>query len=399
MRILYMIPRYWPSVGGAQLHSRELVQRISQHHAVAVVTQFTVDRHSFPYSVATAGNSEYVDGAIRVHRIGPSGAWRPLLRMMSRLYGRFRPVNPVFAVVAQWAVMPHLQEVVRSFRPDLLHAIHIGLVYSSEMAFTAARRRGIPFVWTPLPHIEGTGWRGSRFKRLYRESDALIAMTPRERRWLIEQDAAADRVHVIPVGPLLHPEHNAAAFRATYGLGDAPVILFLAQKLPYKGYRQVAEAAPLVWRHFPEARFAFVGPRTAESELFFACLSDSRIIELPAVDDFTKNSALAACDVFCMPSVQESLGVVYLEAWCFQKPVIAADIEVMTDVISDGQDGLLVKPEPPAIADAIVSLLQDPARRARMGRLGHQKVQEHYDWQKLAEQVVGVYSDLVRSDG
>ena len=117
------------------------------------------------------------------------------------------------------------------------------------------------------------------------------------------------------------------------------------------------------------------------------------------MDDFTKNSALDACDVFCMPSTQESLGVVYLEAWCYQKPVIAADIEVMTDVISDGQDGLLVKQESPAIADAIVNLLQDPVRRTRIGRLGYQKVQEHYDWQKLTEQVVSVYTDLVQSNG
>ena len=257
MRILYMIPRYWPSVGGAQLVSQELVQRVSQHHAVAVVTQFTADRHTFHYSVATARNSEYVDGAIRVHRIGPSGAWRPLLRIMSRLCERFRPVNPVFAVVAQRAITPHLQEILHSFRPDLLHAMHIGLVYSSEMAFTAAQRNGIPFVWTPFPHIEGTGWRGHRFKRLCRQSDALIAMTQRERRWLIEQSAAADLVRVIPAGPLLHPEHDAAAFRATHGLGNALVVLFLAQKLPYKGYRQVAEAAPLVWRHFPEGAFRF----------------------------------------------------------------------------------------------------------------------------------------------
>jgi glycosyltransferase involved in cell wall biosynthesis len=221
-------------------------------------------------------------------------------------------------------------------------------------------------------------------------------MTQRERRWLIEQDAAADRVRVIPVGPLLHPEHDAAAFRATHGLGDAPVILFLAQKLPYKGYRQVAEAAPLVWRHFPEARFAFVGPRTAESELFFASLSDSRIIELPAVDDFTKNSALAACDVFCMPSTQESLGVVYLEAWCYQKPVIAADIEIAREVISDGEDGLLTAQEPASVAQALDTLLRDRALRDRMGEAGYRKVRSRYDWKHLTEQLEQVYQELNR---
>lgn len=155
------------------------------------------------------------------------------------------PINPVFAILSELAVLPQLERVIDDFKPDLLHAVHVGLVYSSEMAYQAARHFRIPFVWTPFPHIEGGGWRGPRFRRLYRNADALIAMTLHEKQWLIEQGAPANRVHVIPTGPIIHPEYDAQAFRAAHGLGQAPIVLFLAQKLPYKGYRQVVEAAPL----------------------------------------------------------------------------------------------------------------------------------------------------------
>ncbi len=395
MRILYVIPRYWPSLGGAQVVSRELIRRIASHHDVAVVTQFTADRDSFVTSVVRAQPGEYCDGEIPVHRIGPTGAWRPLLTGLSRLYGRVRPINPVFAWLLQQALAPQLAELIAHYRPEIVHAAHIGLVYSSETAYLAAQRAGVPFIWTPFPHIHGpSGWRGTRFRRLYRRADAVIAMTERERAWLIEQGALPARVHVIPPGPLAQPQHDAAGFRQAHGLAQWPVILFLAQKLSYKGYRQVAEAAPLVWQARPDARFLFIGPRTAESEQFFATQTDPRLIELSAVDDLTKSSALAACDVFCMPSTQESLGVVYLEAWSFRKPVIAADIEIAREVISDGEDGLLTPQEAPAIATAILQLLRDDAARVTMGEAGYRKVCERYDWSRLTDQIVEVYRAL-----
>jgi len=399
MRVLYVVPRYWPSIGGAQLHTRELIHRIAAHHEVQVVTQFTSDAESFVQSAVNAYPGEYQDGNINVRRIGPIGISRRALQALAMVYGRFRPVNPVFAVILNRGILPQLEALIRQYRPHILHTVHIGLVYSSETAFLAAQRTGIPFIWTPLPHIEGGGWRGPRFRRLYCSADAVIAMTERERRWLIEQGAPANRVHVIPVGPLTYPQHDAATFRMIHNLGEGPVVLFLGQKLLYKGYRQIVQAAPLVWQQFPETRFLFIGPRTAESERFFADITDKRIIELPAVDDFEKSSALAACDIFCMPSTQESLGVVYLEAWSLRKPVIAADIEIAREVIANGQDGLLVEQDPAAIAAAILRLLRDEALRKRMGEMGYQKVQSRYNWERLTEQVENLYYSLTKVGG
>jgi glycosyltransferase involved in cell wall biosynthesis len=383
-------------VGGAQLHSRELIQRLSSHHGVEVVSQFTSDKDTVVQSIVNARPSEYGDGDIRVRRIGPVGLWADVLKLLSRWYGRFRPVNPVFAFLLNLAIAPQLAEIVRQFRPDVIHTVHIGLIYSSETARRVARRFRIPFVWTPLPHIEGkSGWRGPRFRRLYRTSDAVIAMTRREKTWLEQQGASAERVHVVPVGPLIEPQYDAQAFRQAHGLGQAPMVLFLGQKLPYKGYQQVVEAAPLVWAEVPEARFVLVGPRTAESERLFATLTDPRIVELPPVEPEEKSSALAACDVFCMPSMQESLGVVYLEAWCFRKPVIAASIHIAQEVVEEGQDGFLVEQKPEAIAQAILALLQDRSLAHRMGEAGYRKVCEHYVWEELVIKMERVYATLL----
>ena len=400
MRILYVVPRYWPSVGGAQVLARQLIHRMSQIHDVEVVTQFTRDEDSFGSAVASSRPGGYLDGAIQVRRVGPTGIVRPVLSFLGEHYERTRIIRPFFAALLDRAIRAQLMRIIRTFRADIVHAVHVGLVYSSETARWAARRAGVPFVWTPLPHIEGgSGWRGRRFRRLYRRADAIIAMTRRERDWLTSQGAAPCRVSVVPAGPLVEGDGDADAFRRDHRLGRVPVVMFLGQKLGYKGYEQMVASAPLVWCDVPDACFVFVGPRTPESTRFFGAHQDSRIIELPAVEERVKASALAACDVFCMPSTQESLGIVYLEAWSYRKPVIAADIEVMREVVRDGHDGILVDQAPESIASAILMLLKGQPLRERLGEAGHVKVLSEYDWDVLAARAGAVYASVLDCAG
>ena len=395
MRIVYIVPRYWPSLGGAQNLAREVVQRMSHLHEVRVITQFTADNDSFVASVSNPSAHQYFDQNVLVQRIGPSGLWQPLVQGLAQFYGMVRPVNPLFAYALNRSLIRQFVTILQEYRPAIVHTVHIGLVYSSETAFAAAQQCSIPFVWTPVPHIEGAGWSGKRFRRLYRAADALIAMTGREKAWLIEQGAAQERVHVIPPGLPQPPVSDAQRFRASHQLGTSPVVLFVGQKLPYKGFAQLAAAAPIVWEQMPETRFVFIGPRNVESERFFQTQTDPRILEMAAVDEFEKNSALAACDVFCMPSTQESLGIVYLEAWNFGKPVVGAKIDALEEVIDSGADGLLVAQTPKAIADALLRLLKDSTMRQSFGEAGYAKVRQRYDWDKLIRQMDSVYASLL----
>ncbi|MFZ1752156.1 MAG: glycosyltransferase family 4 protein [Caldilineaceae bacterium] len=394
MRILYFVPRYWPSVGGAQNLARSVVQHISTRHEVWVITQFTADTDSFVASVANPTLAHYVDHQVPVQRIGPAGLWQPVVQSLAKIYGKARPINPLFAYALNQSLVHQLVGILHEFRPDIVHAVHIGLVYSSETAFAAAHKTHIPFVWTPVPHIEGGGWSGKRFRRLYRCADALVAMTNQEKQWLIGQGAAGERVHIVPPGLPFPVKSDAQWFRKKHRLGQSPLILFLGQKLPYKGYQQLAEAAPLVWADNPEVRFVFVGPRTPGSENFFSTFSDPRILEMGGVDEMEKNAAFAACDIFCMPSTQESLGIVYLEAWNYCKPVVAARIDTMKDVIDAGIDGLLVEKTPEAIANALLQLLRDPQMRRTLGENGYTKVRQQYNWGNRIQQLEAVYTSL-----
>ncbi len=400
MRIAFVAPRYWPSIGGAQLYTRELVHRLKQSHSVIVLTQ-NAESTNAAYACASAPNrTSYFDEDVPVYSVGPRGLWRSVLWNLSQLYGRIRPINPIYAFVLRAAILPEFVRILKQFQVDVVHAVHMGLVYSSEIAQQAAVQMQVPFVWTPVPHIEGGGWAGPRFRRLYRTADALIALTYIEKAWLETLGGRPDTIEVVSGGPLVSDlvgPATVSAFRSRYGLGDHPVVLFLGQKLAYKGYRQMVEAAPLVWAYAPETRFVFIGPRTPESTQFFATVKHPQIVELPAVDVEEKNTALAACTLFCMPSVQESLGLVFLEAWHYCKPVIAADIGITHELVSDGIDGFIATQTPDAIAAAIIRLVQSPQLCAELGAAGYRKQTTNYTWERSVEKLSCSYQRLVSS--
>src|SRR5438094_9732319 len=85
---------------------------------------------------------------------------------------------------------------------------------------------------------------------------------------------------------------------------------------------------------------------------------------------------LAAMDVYVHPALMEGFGIAVLEAMAMRKPVVATTTGGLPEIVQDGQTGILVPPgEPNALAQAIVSLLQDSTRGVAMGRSGRSRVE------------------------
>jgi glycosyltransferase involved in cell wall biosynthesis len=112
------------------------------------------------------------------------------------------------------------------------------------------------------------------------------------------------------------------------------------------------------------------------------------------VDLQTKTDALAACDVLCVPSAQESFGGVFTEAWVLGRPVIGGDTPAVREVIDDGVDGFVVAQDAGQVAARLLAVLTDPAGAARLGAAGLAKVAERYSWPALAAKTERIYAAL-----
>jgi glycosyltransferase involved in cell wall biosynthesis len=244
----------------------------------------------------------------------------------------------------------------------------------------AARAAGAAFVETPLVHPgQPFSGDGPADVARYRRDDAVIGLTEWEADWY--RARGATRAVATGVGPILREPIPARA-------AEPAEILFVGRKERYKGYDALREAARLVWRVRPDARFVVIGQRRF---LGPAPLADPRWSEPGIVSEARKAEAYARATIFAMPSDHETFGHTYLEAWCAGRPVIAGDIPPLREVVRDGIDGLHAANAPRPIADAILALLADPARAATMGASGRARVAERFTWPAIAAMTEAAY--------
>ncbi|MBI3003324.1 MAG: glycosyltransferase family 4 protein, partial [candidate division NC10 bacterium] len=104
---------------------------------------------------------------------------------------------------------------------------------------------------------------------------------------------------------------------------------------------------------------------------------------------------LAALSVFVLPSANEGMGMVLVEAMAMGVPVVATRVGGIPSVVPDGECGLLVEPGDVAgLAGAVAKLLADPALAARMGAAGRRRAAA-YGVESMVEQLDGLYRQLL----
>ncbi|MFZ4639270.1 MAG: glycosyltransferase family 4 protein [Nodosilinea sp.] len=391
MHLLYTLTSYPPAVGGAQTYGHQLAQALAPDHRVAVASHWRTNRTD--WLLGTTLNhppaSFYQIDGIPVHQLGLS-AWRKLT-LVPAVLGYYVLMGRALPMIAG-AISQSLWPLAAN--ADLIHNVRIGREGLTAASLQVARQRDIPFLLTPVHHPRWVGWPYQEYGRLYRQADALIALTEAEKAILVKIGVTAEKIHVTGMGPVLAPQSYPDGFRQRHGI-QGPMVLFLGQHYGYKGYRQVLEAAPAVWRQHPDTHFVFMGPPVRNSEVIFASCSDRRIHRLGVASLQEKTDALAACSLLCVPSLQESFGGVYLEAWSFSKPVIGGLSPALQEVIREGVDGYLVEQKADPISDRICYLLKYPAEALALGKAGYAKLQQRYQWPQLARQTLAIYQTLV----
>ena len=279
-------------------------------------------------------------------------------------------------------------------RPDLVHALDCVWPDYPQAALRLARAWQVPFVFTPAS-APGVWQDREAVLEVARAADAVFVLTEAERRLVAGAGVAPSALHLIGQGPhLSSTPPDGAAFRARHGI-EGPMVLFLGRKMRTKGYELLLRAARTVWADHPGARFVFAGPDWDEDcAEVFAAHRDPRILDLGMVGETEKADALAACDVFCLPSTVDVFPLVFVEAWASGKPVVSASFAGGEEVVRHGVDGLLCDPHSDAVAAAVGRLLADPAGAAAMGAAGRARTERELGWEAVTDKVEAVYARL-----
>ena len=303
-----------------------------------------------------------------------------------------------------------LKSLFQEKQYDIVHT------HTSKAGFLgrlAAHHAGVPIiVHTPHGHIFH-GYFSSPMTRFYtllerhaaRKSDALIALTERG----IEEHLAhgvgrRDQWSAIFSGIDLGPFENAIRMRreTREGLGIKPDTLLVgaAGRLePVKGFAYFVEAAHLLVEECPEVRFVLAGDGSQRSFLEGQAADLSLQFEFLGMRDDIP-ALMAAMDLFVLPSLNEGMGRVLLEAAAAGVPVVATAVGGVPEIVKDGVTGLLVPPEDAtALAGAMQRLLADCATRRRMGETARAEVAPRHGLGSMVQRIEALYETLLREKG
>ena len=176
-------------------------------------------------------------------------------------------------------------------------------------------------------------------------------------------------------------------------------LLFVGRLEKRKGLNYLLKAYQQVKAALPDSRLIVVGPGTRllrkyQRQVRQHGLEDVVFAGYVPYDQLPRYYQTA--DIYCSPATDcESFGIVLLEAMAMGKPVVASGIEGYAAVVDDGVDGLLVPPrDSHSLAQALLSLAGDAARRQQMGARGLQKARD-YAWELVARRVLDYYQRVL----
>jgi glycosyltransferase involved in cell wall biosynthesis len=353
------------------------------------------------------GNSEFEGIPVHRFRYFP-GRWEDLTHdqgTVDRVGHSLR-----YKLMAPFYVMAGMRAAWRLARRRRFDIVHVHWPVPHALFGWAARRASNARLVTLWYGIE-LRWVKSRLRWLkqflrwaLRVSDQVVAISSYTAREIAE--LAHVPVRVIPYG-LGFAETLPSAQTARPEARDGSfLVLYVGNLIPRKGVRFLIDALHRLPKSIP-AKLLILGEGTERARLEAQVHDlglDGRVSMPGRVPEPELHRAFHEAHVMVLPSIvdargdTEGLGVVLLEGMSYRIPVIGSAIGGITDIITDGETGLLVPPEDAAaIAAAIEKVATDPAYAGRIALAGNRVVRERFGWDAIIEAWRECYAAALRA--
>jgi glycosyltransferase involved in cell wall biosynthesis len=386
-----VIQRFRPYFSGQGVQVEELCKALARRGVESTILTAAC--------APDAGVEEHSGYRIERLRCGPAAPPRPHL---------WSPVFAMRALARLW----QLRE-----RIDLVHVHALTDALYAARLFGRLRRAPVLFEMTLLGADDPLTVQSTQnlFPRLryalYRGCDGYVAISPALARRYEEAGLEPKRLRMIPQGVDIErfsPVTDKRELRRRLGLPEeAPLLAFVGSLIERKGIDVLLAAWERVHRARPEARLLLVGrerfpedpgaERFLERHLGRLDAAAAKHVLRVGVQDRTE-AFLQAADAFVFPSRREGFGSAIIEAMACGLPCVVAEIPGITDYIfrASVPGGVVVPQEDPrAVAEAVLALLEDPARASATGRAARERAVEGFALERIAKSYLDFYCELL----
>lgn len=295
------------------------------------------------------------------------------------------------------------------FRDEKPHIVHTHTSKAGILGRWAAFFANITIiVHTPHGHVFWgyfNKWKTACFILLERMTasitDKIITLTEQEKkdhlRFKIAPDEKFTVIHSgVDLTAFSNARINAPAMREKLGISPEAFVVGTAGRLtPIKGQKYLLEAAAIISPRKPDLFFVFLGDGELASEL--SKMASSRGIKNVMFLGWRQDvpEVMSTFDIFVLPSLNEGMGKVLVEAMALGKPIVASDVGGIPDLVIHNHNGLLVPPaDVEGLVNSINELLHDPIKRKEMGDRG-KVVAADYSAEAMIQKIDQLYDEAI----
>ena len=299
-------------------------------------------------------------------------------------------------VPQQMRAMYKLRRAIGRFRPDVVHVQHVHLWFSLWVP-TLRKDPLVITVHDPVHHV-GDVESARTPQRLvhwgYRRADELITHAEQLKSVLVDDiHLPAARITVIP-HVAISPDGPDETVEE-----KGKRLLFFGRIWEYKGLEYLIRAEPLISARVPDVEIVIAGRGEDFEKYRRMMVNPSRfVIDNELIPEERVAQHFGESSVVVLPYIDASQSGVVPIAYSFNRPVVASAVGGLPSVVEDGVTGLLVPPrDEKALAEALVTLLQDDDLRHKMGAAGRQKLEREWAPEVIGPQHIDVYERASKS--
>jgi glycosyltransferase involved in cell wall biosynthesis len=384
LRIGYVVQRYGLEVnGGSEVHCRLLAERLARFHDVDVLTTCAIDyvtwRDEYPEGVTSLNGV-----SVRRFNVDYPRNNNLFNEISSRVFGGphteedeiewMKLQGPYSSKLLAWLEEHRTAYNVFIFQTYLYCTTFFGLPIVSDRAVLVSTAHDEPPIYLAI------------FERLFQKARYLLYLTPEERAFLKRRFFASElQGEVVGLGleSGKAPEPCLEWDRIQQQIGSSPYLLYVGRIDESKGCGTLIEY------------FARYVTETANSDLKLVMLgkaamavpAHAQLVTPGFVSENAKMQALHACSLMLIPSPYESLSIVALEAWQFEKPVLVnGDCAVLRGQCIRSNGGLWYSSYA-EFGETLTYLLNDRAMAETIGRQGGEFVRQNYLWEPVEKRL------------